>query len=1180
MENKAGSSEIIDEELLFCAGVVHLCYACTPPEETLSWGPVTAPLRVADFVQEDRTLVNSLNRSLLVGSVRLDGLCHQKHFTLRVKLVPIDLPNQSNRRRSLRLPIERRNQGRDIELILSRTARSQPDWDGLAISAPSFLHEDEDGDHRTLSEIFSSLPSPIVDDAFLSEASRRLIQSISHHTIPGFRSRTRLYPYQRRTLARLLHQEMDSKPHIDPTLIKLSSSPSKSGPQERSSQLFYLDPVDFILRKTPDLYVCSKGGILAEELGMGKTVIVLALILSTRDDFPELPRDTIHLCEPLWTPALHKYSAPLHSPTPKTNIPSLTDMVLHKIRTSDLRCLPWDELLPEHLYRVLLKNVPFTWETNEKDLQLSGFAQSSRIEGQRKASVDPHRTENQSNSLQCTTRGRIFISKATLVVVPVMLLKQWEGEIMKHTEDGALSVLTIRNRGDVPTVEDLSSYYDVVLINDHVFPVVMKETSRCDCPASHPCPSPFLHIRWKRLVIDEGNICAHHSQLVEQLASLNTERRWIVTGTPTANLVGGNVGMKHDVAEITETRPESLSPRTAHRIWSQMDRADINKLGVMTGSFLCTPPFHRTMEGSSGLATFRERVIEPLFTSRGSKWGSRKVLEQVMSLVIVRHRAEDLDHELDLPPYTHSTILLDLDYYAAKTYNMMQTAIAVNAVDSERTGPDYLFSPSGIGYLRGLTENITQSLFWHFDEDLFDVDKAIQRTLKAIETAKQRSLSADDQALLLDALKYQQEAAQDQFWRKMMARDDIPFRVYSLPISATKVLSKPYYGGGHNPSMNNSDTGEHSEIAARPYPSSSAMSADILCPSSLTIIRKTVQQYGPLIPLSRIITAQLHDLGQRRVASQKPGSTAISPNKKSAEKPQGVPLVGLAMGSATPASRKRTDRKIHSTVNTSKPIEVINMELNTSLHNEMQLEPNDPELMTEVSFGSTVIGPSGSTKLDYILSEVVMHSPTEKILIFSAMPMTLAHISEALKMIGTDFLEFKFGKTRYEREQIVTTFKTSDSARVLLMELKDGARGLNITEASRIIFCEPVWTLDVQTQAIKRAHRIGQTKPITVKTLAIRSTVEEEIMKRRQPGNNSKDVCADEGMRGFIKNPKFIGYRTIHHALESGFPLLDAVSRTIPRALPAKGGLKRKIEGEDKLGMKPKKRATLRFADE
>ena len=59
-------------------------------------------------------------------------------------------------------------------------------------------------------------------------------------------------------------------------------------------------------------------------------------------------------------------------------------------------------------------------------------------------------------------------------------------------------------------------------------------------------------------------------------------------------------------------------------------------------------------------------------------------------------------------------------------------------------------------------------------------------------------------------------------------------------------------------------------------------------------------------------------------------------------------------------------------------------------------------------------------------------------LIFSAMPMTLAHISEALKMIGINFLGFRYGITRYEKEQIVTTFKTSDSARVLLMELKVG----------------------------------------------------------------------------------------------------------------------------------------------
>ena len=65
-------------------------------------------------------------------------------------------------------------------------------------------------------------------------------------------------------------------------------------------------------------------------------------------------------------------------------------------------------------------------------------------------------------------------------------------------------------------------------------------------------------------------------------------------------------------------------------------------------------------------------------------------MAQIPSIYIdlqIFRRAEELDHELDLPPYTHSTVLLDLDYYGAKTYNIMQTAIAVNAVDSERAGP-------------------------------------------------------------------------------------------------------------------------------------------------------------------------------------------------------------------------------------------------------------------------------------------------------------------------------------------------------------------------------------------------------------------------------------------------------------------------------------------------------------
>ena len=92
--------------------------------------------------------------------------------------------------------------------------------------------------------------------------------------------------------------------------------------------------------------------------------------------------------------------------------------------------------------------------------------------------------------------------------------------------------------------------------------------------------------------------------------------------------------------------------------------------------------------------------------------------------------------------------------------------------------------------------------------------------------------------------------------------------------------------------------------------------------------------------------------------------------------------------------------------------------------------------------------------------QVLTYGHDEKFLIFSQSPSVLSFVAEAFDLFKIKYLSFSGQHSREERQSIITTFETSDLYRVLLLELKHGARGLYVL---RIFPCKTLLMLSTGT---------------------------------------------------------------------------------------------------------------------
>ena len=136
--------------------------------------------------------------------------------------------------------------------------------------------------------------------------------------------------------------------------------------------------------------------------------------------------------------------------------------------------------------------------------------------------------------------------------------------------------------------------------------------------------------------------------------------------------------------------------------------------------------------------------------------------------------------------------------------------------------------------------------------------------------------------------------------------------------------------------------------------------------------------------------------------------------------------------------------------------------------------------------------PASSAKLSRLmemLPELIAEG--RRVILFSQFTSMLDLIKPVLGEAGIAFTEIR-GDTK-DRKTPVAAFQTGEVP-VILVSLKAGGTGLNLTAADTVILYDPWWNPAVEAQAIDRAHRIGQTKPVFVHRLIARGTIEEKIL--------------------------------------------------------------------------------------
>ncbi|KAK4119541.1 hypothetical protein N657DRAFT_674810 [Parathielavia appendiculata] len=713
------------------------------------------------------------------------------------------------------------------------------------------------------------------------------------------------------------------------------------------------------------------------------------------------------------------------------------------------------------------------------------------------------------------------VKKATLVVAPLALIRQWEAEI-KEKVDKSHELRVCVHHGPQRTKDPkVLAKYDVVITT---YQILVSEHGNSDPDPSRAPQAGCFGIHWFRVILDEAHsIKNRNAKATKACCALRSEYRWCLTGTPMQNHLDELQSLVHflrippydDLAEWRANIDGPMKSGKGHiairrlhtllRCFMKRRTKDILKeegalvaggkkaLDAATAKAKEEGREEADVPKPAFRVTQRKVVtVETQFSEAEREFYDKleeradKSLEKMMkgksvnyanALVLLLRLRQACNH----PRLSETKIDKDSEALVAETVAQPKKASAADDID------DLADAFGGMGIQAKQCDMCLNDLSKQEVADgLMRCTECVQSVQKVTsESPRKKPKRKKKVSVVEEEIKIEKTTKRNPRNRKIITDSDDEEEVNGSWLVPEDQRGSLHLGKAGGEEDENAEGGGE-DIA----------SEDSDCPS---------EDDGDESQLDSFI---VKDDGASQGEQPESGSDSGSDD---------ATFVSVSKLHSQVVSEPRVDSGADSPGEADEGISESELLSDSTSDDDLPIRRRR-QGVTKPRPSNTIMT---SAKIRELLSILRKETPSHKFIVFSQFTSMLDLIEPFLRsQPGLKAVRYDGKMANDAREAALHALRTDPHTRILLCSLKCGSLGLNLTAATRVVIVEPFWNPFVEEQAIDRVHRLTQTVDVVVYKLTVADTVEARILELQEKKRKLAEATIEGGMRTGGKGKK------------------------------------------------------------